>query len=63
VDFRVVPAKAGTHNHRWISVRQAGATIFAKREMGPGLRRDDGESFAKMPISKVPSPKRLTPEQ
>src|SRR5262245_15730472 len=41
----VVPAKAGTHNHRIELVEFAGATAFAKPlpgVMGPGLRRDDG---------------------
>jgi hypothetical protein len=42
--FRVVPAKAGTHNHKRMFLRRLGpqrvqqqATAF----MGPGLRRDD----------------------
>jgi hypothetical protein len=40
----VVPAKAGTHNHRLrLLGKQATTTshIDGPRSMGPGLRRDD----------------------
>src|SRR5580704_928628 len=42
--FRVVPAKAGTHNHRWWFFREVVAqrvSIARPRRMGPRLRGDD----------------------
>src|SRR3954470_12495174 len=44
----VVPAKAGTHNHRRASLRRGGSPSVSKQStavaMGPGVRRDDGRS-------------------
>ena len=40
----VVPAKAGTHNHRYQLFKKADAMMqkqLAPRSMGPGFRRDD----------------------
>ena len=44
--LRVVPANAGTHNHRICGYAQAArgrVSILATVCMGPGVRRDDGE--------------------
>jgi hypothetical protein len=56
----VVPAKAGTHNHRRsLSVSAAGARLMGQRGMGPGVRRDDDKSFASLyPRRSSPSRRR-----
>src|SRR3954451_7722270 len=44
----VVPAKAGTHNHRRASLRRGGSPSVSKQStavvMGPGVRRNDKKS-------------------
>src|SRR5215204_2597308 len=52
---RVVPAKAGTHNHRrpWLREVSANVPQEKSRGMGPGVRRDD--DWNKLPPHVVPA--------
>jgi len=49
VGYAVVPANAGTHNHRLLLLRKVIDQHFSKRplrRMGPCVRRDDEHTLA-----------------
>src|SRR2546429_4553964 len=47
ISLHVVPANAGTHNHRRLWLREVSASVPKERSrgMGPGVRRDDEDGI------------------